>query len=46
MATNTQIIDYCLYDYNDKHGRVPWADDATKRADFESKLVTALGISA
>lgn len=44
-ATNTQIINYCLYDKNDKEGRVPFLDDEDKRSVLATKIRLALGLS-
>lgn len=46
MATNTVLLDYALYDFNDKQGRVPFLDNATTRATLETKILGILGVSA
>ena len=45
MATNTTLIDYATYSYNDKQGRVPWADDSAKRSQFVTNILTITGLS-
>lgn len=46
MATNTVLLDYALYDFNDKHGRVPFLDDPAQRAILDTKILGILGVSA
>lgn len=45
MATNSQLVDYCLYDFNDKKGRVPFLDDATARGQLKANLINILNVS-
>jgi hypothetical protein len=45
MAQYTTIIDYCLYDFNDKKGRTPFLDDSTTRATLAAKIRGAVGLS-
>jgi hypothetical protein len=45
MAQYTTIISYCLYDYNDKQGRVPFLDDSTSRTSLSTKIRLACGLS-
>lgn len=45
MATNTTLISYALYDFNDKQGRVPFLDDATKRATLTTNLLGIVNVA-
>ena len=45
MAQYTTIIDYCLYDYNDKQGKVPFLDNSTSRNTLADKIRGACGLS-
>lgn len=45
MAQYTTIIDYCLYDFNDKKGRVPFLDGSTDRNTLAVKIRLACGLS-
>ena len=45
MAQYTTIIDYCLYDFNDKQGEVPFLDNTTTRATLAAKIRGACGLS-
>lgn len=44
MAQYTTLIDYCLYDYNDKQGRVPFLDGSTARNTLADKIRAACGL--
>ena len=45
MPQYTTIIDYCLYDYNDKEGKVPFLDETAARLDLATKIRLAVGLS-
>ncbi len=45
MAQYTGIITYCLYDYNDKQGKVPFLDDSTKRSTLATAIRVACGLT-
>ncbi len=45
MAQYTTIIDYCLYDYNDKQGKVPFLDGSASRLILADKIRGACGLS-
>ncbi len=45
MAQYTAIINYVTYDFNDKHGKVPWADDSVIRGLFAIAVRVACGLS-
>lgn len=45
MAQYTTIIDYCLYDFNDRQGEVPFLDDSTLRTSLSTKIRLACGLS-
>jgi hypothetical protein len=39
------IITYCLYDFNDKAGRVPFLDNSTARGNLATQIKTLCGLS-
>lgn len=45
MAQYTSIITYCLYDFNDKQGRVPFLDNTTQRTALATQIRAACGLS-
>lgn len=45
MATNTVLVNYALYDFNDKRGRVPFLDDSAARTQLTTNLLGILGVS-
>jgi hypothetical protein len=45
MAQYTTIIDYCLYDFNDRQGEVPFLDNSTLRTSLSTKIRLACGLS-
>lgn len=45
MANYTGIITYCLYDFNDKAGRVPFLDNSTARTNLAGQIRAACGLT-
>lgn len=45
MAQYTSIINYCLYDFNNKKGLVPFLDDSTARNLLAIQIRIACGLS-
>jgi hypothetical protein len=43
-ATNTQIVDYVLYDFNNKQGRVPFLDNQATRDLLNAQIRAATGL--
>ena len=41
MANYSTIINYCLYDFNDHRGRVPFLDDSTSRSALVARIIAA-----
>lgn len=44
--TNTQAIDYALYDRNNRQGKVPWLDIQADRDACNAEIRRVLGIGA
>jgi len=45
MPQYTSIITYCLYDFNDKQGKVPFLDNSTSRTNLSTQIRIACGLS-
>lgn len=41
MANYTNIINYCIYAFNDSRGRVPFLDDSTSRSALCARIIAA-----
>jgi hypothetical protein len=37
----TDLLNYCLYSFNDSKGRVPFLDDSTSRSALAARILAA-----
>jgi hypothetical protein len=45
MGANQNLVDYALYDRNDKNGRVPFLDDGSARRTLAADICNILGVT-
>lgn len=45
MATNTTLVSYALYDFNNKHGKVAWIDNSDQLALAVSNILAITGLT-